>query len=67
MTKDLETDYAMSQRSAKDGFNLLCKQHKAKQQNELKATEISPEITEFDKALDDLLQRGAQSNRGKNK
>ena len=57
-----ETDYVVSQRSAKDRFNLLCEKHKAKQRNELKATEISPEITELDKALDDLLERVAESN-----
>ena len=62
MTKALETDYAVSQRSARDRFNLLCEKHKAKQQNELKATRISPEITELEKALDDLLERVAESN-----
>ena len=62
MPKALETDYVVSQRSARHRFNLLCEKHKAKQRNELKATGISPEIIELDKALDDLLERVAESN-----
>ena len=61
-TKALEADYVVSQRSASDRFSLLYEKHKAKQQNELKATGISPEITALDKALDDLLERVAESN-----
>ena len=41
---------------------MLCENHKAKQRNELKATAISREVTELDKALDDLLERVAESN-----
>ena len=62
MTKALETDHVVSQRSARDRFNLLCEKHKAKQQNELKATGISPEIIELHKALDNLLERVTESN-----
>ena len=62
MTKALETDYVVSQRSARDRFYFLCEKHKATQRNELKAAGISPEITELDKALDDLLERVAESN-----
>ena len=52
----------MSKRSARDRYNLLCEKYKAKQRNELKATGIPPEITELDKALDNLLNRVAESN-----
>ena len=52
----------MYQRSARDRFNLLYENHKAKQRNELKASAISPEVTELDKGLDDLLERVAESN-----
>ena len=38
------------------------KSNPGKQQNELKATGILPEITESDKALGDLLERVAESN-----
>ena len=38
------------------------KSNLGKQQNELKATGILPEITESDKALGDLLERVAESN-----
>ena len=62
MTKALEADYVVSQRSARDRFNLLCKKHKAKQRNELKAAEISLEITELDKTLNDLIECVAESN-----
>ena len=34
---------------------MLCEKNKAKERNEQKATEISPEITALDKALGDLL------------
>ena len=61
VTKALETDYVVFQRSARDRFNLLREKHKAKQRNELKATGISPEINELDKALDDLLERVASN------
>ena len=54
----------ISQISARDRFNLLCEKHKAKQQNELKAPGISPEINKLVRwlALDDLLERMAESN-----
>ena len=60
MTKALETDHLESQRSARVRFNLLCEKHKAKQRNELKATGISPEMTELDKALHHLLELVAE-------
>ena len=41
---------------------MLCEKHKAKQRNEMKATGIPPEFTELDKALDNLLDRVAESN-----
>ena len=49
VTKALEVGYAVSQRSARDRFNLLCEMYKAKQRNKLKAPGISPEIAELDK------------------
>ena len=62
VTNALETNYVVSQRSAMDRFNLLSEKHKAKQQNELKATGIFPKIPELDKALDDLLKRLTEPN-----
>ena len=61
MAKFLEADCIVSHRSARKRFNLLCEKHKAKQRNELKAIRISCKITELDKALDDFLERVAES------
>ena len=47
--------YVVSQRSA--GIDLICcEKNKPKQRNEVTATGISPEITELDKGLYDLLE-----------
>ena len=45
------------------GIDLICcEKHKAEQQNELKATGMSPETIELDKTLGDLLECVAESN-----
>ena len=67
VTNALETDYVVSQRSARDRFNLLSEKHKEKQRNELKATGISPKIPESDKALYDLLKLLTEPNLSREK
>ena len=49
VTKALEVDYVVSQRSARDRFNLLYEMYKGKLRNKLKAPGISPEVAELDK------------------
>ena len=59
----LEPGSQVSQRSARDRFNLLVTKHKTKQRVEVAAASgISPEVTELDLALDDILERVAEAS-----
>lgn len=53
----LPESYNITQRSSRDRFNLLLAKHKTKQRKDISASGISPEQTELDAALDDLLER----------
>ena len=52
-----EEKFIVDQRSVRDSFTKLEKLHKRKMAEEQKASCISPEITEIDDALEDIVER----------
>ena len=52
-----EENFIVDQRSVRDRFTKLEKLHKRKMAEEQKASGISPEITEIDEALEDIVER----------
>ena len=49
--------FNVSQKSVRDHYNLLEKEHKKRINDEKKASGISPEHTQFDDAMEDVIQR----------
>ena len=52
-----EPKFSVSKRSVRDHFNTLSKNYKKRNSDEIKASGITPEVTEVDEALEDLIQR----------
>ena len=50
-------NFNVNQRSVRDQFNLLATKYKQKQRYELAASGISPEVTEIDIALEEILEK----------
>ena len=57
-----EPNFAVTKRSVRDHFNTLSTNYKKRMRDEEKASGISPEITEVDEALADLLERFDQAD-----
>ncbi len=53
--------FLVDQRSVRDRFTKLEKNHKRKMSEEEKASGISPEFTELDQALEDIIDRAQKA------
>jgi len=58
-----EPYFKVNARSVRDRYTLLAKKHKAKISKENKASGISPDISEVDEALADLIQRFEEADK----
>lgn len=57
LNKIAEPKFTVSKRSVRDRYSTLSKNYKKRNSEEMKASGISPEVTEVDEALEDLVQR----------
>ena len=62
-----EPYFKVTSRSVRDRYALLVKKYKAKWSKEDKASGISPDLTEIDEALLDLIERFNESDASRNK